>query len=91
MPTLNWIGKEKVVNHHLDVPYPCFGSRRYVVLESLPAGIRHADGHLLAERTLERVFDALHRTRAGMIPLILEISVRRALAEVKRNRHDLSR
>ena len=21
MPTLNWIGKEKVVNHHQDVPY----------------------------------------------------------------------
>lgn len=21
MPTLNWIGKEKVVNHHRDVPY----------------------------------------------------------------------
>lgn len=21
MPTLNWIGKEKVVNHHMDVPY----------------------------------------------------------------------
>ena len=21
MPTLEWIGKEKVVNHHLDVPY----------------------------------------------------------------------
>lgn len=21
MPTLNWIGKEKVVTHHLDVPY----------------------------------------------------------------------
>ena len=21
MPTLNWIGKEKVVSHHLDVPY----------------------------------------------------------------------
>ena len=21
MPTLNWIGKEKVVNHHLEVPY----------------------------------------------------------------------
>lgn len=21
MPTLNWIGKEKVMNHHLDVPY----------------------------------------------------------------------
>ena len=21
MPVLNWIGKEKVVNHHLDVPF----------------------------------------------------------------------
>ena len=21
MATLNWIGKEKVINHHLDVPY----------------------------------------------------------------------
>lgn len=21
MPTLNWIGKEKVINHHLEVPY----------------------------------------------------------------------
>ena len=21
MPTLEWIGKDKVVNHHLDVPY----------------------------------------------------------------------
>lgn len=21
MPTLNWIGKEKVINHHMDVPY----------------------------------------------------------------------
>jgi len=21
MPSLNWIGKDKVVNHHLDVPF----------------------------------------------------------------------
>ncbi|WP_223266472.1 hypothetical protein [Gelidibacter gilvus] len=21
MPTLNWIGKDKVISHHLDVPY----------------------------------------------------------------------
>ncbi len=21
MPTLNWIGKEKIVNHHQDVPF----------------------------------------------------------------------
>ena len=32
MPTLHWIGKEKVINHHLDVPYKvlehkyCFGN-----------------------------------------------------------------
>ena len=21
MPTLNWIGKDKVINHHLDLPF----------------------------------------------------------------------
>lgn len=21
MPTLNWVGKKKVINHHLDVPH----------------------------------------------------------------------
>lgn len=28
MPTLDWIGKDKVVNHHLDVPYHVL-ERRY--------------------------------------------------------------
>lgn len=28
MPTLNWIGKEKIVNHHRDVPY-CVLDRKY--------------------------------------------------------------
>ena len=28
MPTLDWIGKNKVVNHHLDVPY-CVLNREY--------------------------------------------------------------
>ena len=28
MPTLEWIGKSKVVNHHLDVPY-CVLERKY--------------------------------------------------------------
>ena len=27
MPTLNWIGKEKVVTHHLDVPYRVLDSK----------------------------------------------------------------
>ncbi len=30
MPTLSWMGKEKVVNHHRDVPYR--------VLERIPQG-----------------------------------------------------
>jgi len=41
MPTLNWIGKEAVVNHHLQVPFH--------LLKDVP---RHAcgdpgDGHLI--------------------------------------------
>ena len=39
MPTLDWIGKNKVVNHHLDVPY-CVLDRKYSYDE---AG-RHEDG-----------------------------------------------
>lgn len=33
MPTLEWIGKEKVVNHHLGVPYRVL-ERRYSYDES---------------------------------------------------------
>jgi len=52
MPTLNWIGKEKVVNHHLDVPYRILEhkyrfqlSKSSKLLESLPSGnkIIHGD------------------------------------------------
>ena len=28
MPTLNWIGKDKVINHHQDVPFRVL-ERRY--------------------------------------------------------------
>lgn len=34
MPTLNWIGKDKVVNHHVQVPFdPVF----YAILENYVA------------------------------------------------------
>lgn len=33
MPTLEWIGKSKVVNHHLDVPY-CVLEHKYSYDES---------------------------------------------------------
>ena len=29
MPTLNWIGKEKVVTHHLDVPFRSLEKQSY--------------------------------------------------------------
>lgn len=29
MPSLEWIGKEKVVNHHLEVPYHVPACRQY--------------------------------------------------------------
>ena len=33
MPTLNWIGKDKVINHHLDVPFHTL-DKRYTVGDS---------------------------------------------------------
>ena len=33
MPTLDWIGKDKVINHHKDVPYKVF-ERKYSFDES---------------------------------------------------------
>lgn len=39
MPTLDWIGKDKVVNHHLDVPYHVL-ERKYSFDES---GVHHED------------------------------------------------
>ena len=29
MPTLDWIGKDKVINHHKDVPYKVFEKTDY--------------------------------------------------------------
>ena len=33
MPTLEWIGKDKVINHHLDVPYRVL-ERRTVMMKT---------------------------------------------------------
>lgn len=42
MPTLNWIGKEKVVNHHLDVPYRVL-DKQYTYGEDAGNMIIHGD------------------------------------------------
>lgn len=46
MPTLNWIGKEKVVNHHLDVPFRTLEKQYTYASEGLDDGgnmIIHGD------------------------------------------------
>ena len=57
MPTLHWIGKEKVINHHLDIPYHTL-NKEYTYDNGVqePAGISenkiiHAD-NLLALKSL---------------------------------------
>lgn len=44
MPTLEWIGKDKVINHHLDVPYRVF-DHQYTYLGSGKTGTEIADGN----------------------------------------------
>jgi len=50
MPTLNWIGKEKVINHHLDVPFHTL-DEAYTFGEPSENKIIHAD-NLLALKSL---------------------------------------
>lgn len=45
MPTLNWIGKDKVVNHHLDVPFRTL-EKQYTFA---PNG-RDDDGNMIIHR-----------------------------------------
>jgi len=44
MPTLEWIGKEKVVNHHLDVPYRVL-EHRYTYMGNRATGVEIPDGN----------------------------------------------
>ena len=49
MPTLNWIGKEAVVNHHLQVPFH--------LLKDVPelAYGKPGDGNLIVDRKSTRL------------------------------------
>ena len=42
MPTLDWIGKDKVVNHHMDVPYRVL-EKKYSYGEDSDNMIIHGD------------------------------------------------
>ena len=57
MPTINWIGKDKIVNHHLDIPYHTLDLQYTFDAANSPSGagggnkIIHAD-NLLALKSL---------------------------------------
>ena len=44
MPTLEWIGKDKVVNHHLEVPYRVL-EHQYTYLGGGETGAEDPDGN----------------------------------------------
>jgi adenine-specific DNA-methyltransferase len=46
MPTLEWIGKDKVVNHHLEVPYRVL-EHQYTYLGGGQTGKEIPDGNRL--------------------------------------------
>ena len=51
MPTLNWIGKEKIINHHQDVPYKVLEKKYTFNAEDSENMIIHGD-NLLALKSL---------------------------------------
>ncbi len=50
MPTLEWIGKEKVINHHQEVPFPFALDRQY----SFDENGQHAEEKLIAPKAQEK-------------------------------------
>lgn len=64
MPTLNWIGKDKVVNHHLDVPFRTL-ERQYTFA---PSG--HDDGNMIIHGDNLEALKALLPQFEGRVRLI---------------------
>lgn len=53
MPTLNWIGKEKVINHHLDVPYRVLDHRYRFDEEGQDYGNNESENKIIRGDNLE--------------------------------------
>ena len=51
MPTLNWLGKDKVINHHADVPY-CVLDERYTYGDNADGNMIIKGDNLLALKSL---------------------------------------
>ncbi|MHB0756769.1 site-specific DNA-methyltransferase [Polaribacter sp. M15] len=52
MPTLNWIGKEKVINHHQDVPYKIL-EKQYTFADGKETNITESDNKIIHGDNLE--------------------------------------
>ncbi len=74
MPTLNWIGKDKVINHHRDVPFKVL-EKKYTFSgnESVGnAGFEPADPSIVENTGVEPVTGSV--PRAGLEPVAPEVS-----------------
>lgn len=58
MPTLEWIGKDKVINHHLDVPYRVL-DHQYTYLGDGKTGAEIADGNKIIRGGATIVFSVM--------------------------------
>ncbi len=58
LPTLNWIGKEKIINHHQDVPYKVLNKKYTYNANSSDNMIIHGD-NLLALKSLLPMYEGL--------------------------------
>lgn len=74
MPTLTWIGKEKVVNHHLDVPYKVL-EHRYTYLGNGKNSEEIPDGNKIIRGDNLEALKALLPQYEGKIKCIFGIAL----------------
>jgi hypothetical protein len=72
MPTLNWIGKDAVVNHHKEVPFRLLKCNEKLSVPPLPAGEGRGEGggNLLVQGDNLEALKALLPYYAGQVKCI---------------------
>ncbi|GHV92416.1 hypothetical protein AGMMS50268_29190 [Spirochaetia bacterium] len=70
MPLLTWNGKEKVLNHHLDVPYHTLKAEYTYPKNAVPDGNRISEGNLIIHGDNLLAFKALLPQYEGRVKLI---------------------
>jgi adenine-specific DNA-methyltransferase len=75
LPTLEWIGKDKVINHHLDVPYRVL-SHQYTYVGGGSGGVEAPDGNKIIRGDNLAALKALLPQYEGRIKLIIGKSIK---------------